>query len=553
MLKLLFLLSLFSQDHVDAQLRVGNTAAAVKEARAVFSQTQESYELLLKSLAAAGHDQEMVGVWEDFYAHYPKSAMEQEVLEQMCWGILRKSRKAPGLSAQLIGIIAAALTQDMYAVPLLLEGLSHPNAHIRAVSVELGSLFGDHPLREKIRALLTTEQVSEVRLTVIKAVAKLRQEEAMPILLARVADPKVGAREKKVAIEALVNFHETVSHTELMHLVTHKRAGLRELACAVIAHCELREEVASLHRLAGDPQPDVQVAALKALGYLRVAPTDQIKWLAKRARLSRVGIAASFVWQLAEPEAAPLKMWLEHKEVEVRNVAASAVAAAGPYGVEMARAYLEKMDDPYVQANLALALIGQREECEKACEILDQLLKTHDEKWMFAEEGLFKTLKKSTVQHNPAIPNYPEVVNQTVRLEMLNLLAILDYPGAQEAIKAFLAKRRWGITGLAAETLLGEGDETAIEHVRALLDDPDAHIRAEAALVLATWGKDASALPHLINVYPEADRQLQIKILESLGRIGDRQAIPFLLERLKEPSLMLRMIAASILLQTLNA
>jgi len=129
----------------------------------------------------------------------------------------------------------------------------------------------------------------------------------------------------------------------------------------------------------------------------------------------------------------------------------------------------------------------------------------------------------------------------------------LEYPGAHEAIKTFLKQRQYGVTGLAAETLLGEGDETAIEHVRALLDDKDPQIQAEAALVLATWGRDPTAIPHLLAVYPKGDRQLQVKILEALGRIGDRETIPFLIERLKEPSLMLRMIAATILIQTLNA
>jgi HEAT repeat protein len=567
MLKFLFLLFLpFSLSaspesacrRIQAHLLIGDTDHAVqesKEALALYADEPRIYELALKSLGATGEDGEMVVLWETFHARFPEKAMEQEVLEQLCWGILRKGQKAPGLASQLISIIGAALTQDMYAVSFLLDGLHHTNTHIRSVCVQLASMFGDQPLRDEIARMLQTETALDVRLEVIKAVSKLRMETLMPNLLARVGDSKIGAKEKRIVIQAVVNFRESVDREELEVLVVGKRAALRELACEVIAHCNQVEDIPLLHKLVNDTHPDVQAAALKGLGILRVPPTKQVKQLAQRARDSNIGITAAWVWILAEPKCAERAFgrWLAHKNPKVQAIAAAALAAAGPYGVELARTYMKKAHDPYVQANLALALIGQREGCEEACVVLDRFLSSHDEKWMLVEEGLFHPIMKSTVMHNPAIPDFPEVVNQTVRLELLNLLAILEYPGAQEAIKTFLKQRHYGVTGLAAETLLGEGDETAIEHVRALLEDKDPQIRAEAALVLATWGRDPTALPHLLTIYPKGDRQLQVKILEALGRVGDRATIPFLLERLKEPSLMLRMIAASILIQTLNA
>ncbi len=543
---------------IQAHLLLGDTGSAVREAQeglALYPDEPRLYELALKSLGAAGQDSEMLSLWEDFRGRFPEKAMSQETLEQLSWAILRKGLKAPGLASQLIGIVGAALTQDMYAVPFLIEGLRHTNARIRSVCVQLAAMYGDLPLKDEIARMFHEETVFDVRLEVIKAVSKLRMEELMPELIARVGDPKIGAKEKHMAIKAIVNFRESVAREELEILASSRRAALRELACEAIAHCSQAEDVSLLHKLVDDTHPNVQAAALKGLGLLRIPPTDRVKFLAQNARDPNVGITAAWVWILAEPECGQkaFDRWLTHRNCDVQALAASALAAAGPYGIELARAYLKEAQDPYVQANLALALIGQREACEEACAILDRLLSGHEEKWMTVEEGLFHTVAKSTVTHNPAIPNFPEVVNQTVRLEFLNLLAILEYPGAQEAIKTFLKKRQWGVTGLAAETLLGEGDETAIDHVRSLLDDKDPQIRAEAALVLATWGRDPTAIPHLLAVYPKGGRELQIKILEALGRIGDRETIPFLLERLKEPALTLRMIAASILIQTLNA
>lgn len=543
---------------VRAHLLIGNSSQAIEEVQKGLLDYPEEphlYELALKSLGAEGSDREMVALWERYANLFPEKARKQEVLEQLSWGILRKGLHAPGITSQMISIIGAALAQDMYAVAFLLEGLRHTNAHIRALSVKLASLYGDYPLREEILRLFQRERVPEVRFELIKAISQLKMQEQMPALMALLSDPKTGAKEQAVAIEAIVNFRDSIDHEELLLLVKSKRAPLRMLGCEVIAHCRLKEEAPLFNELLCDTHPDVQKAALKGMGLLRLPATERVKELARDAKEAAVGITAGWVWLLAEPEKGEeaLGKWLSYSDPKVQAYAAAALAAAGPYGIELAKHYLPGAEDSYVQANLALALITQREACDQAGAILAAFLQTNQERWMRADEGLFHPILKSTLTHNPSIPNFPEVVNQTVRLEILNLLAILEYPGTQEAIKAFLKERRFGVTGLAAEMLLGEGDETALDQVRALLEDADPAIRAEAALVLATWGRDPTALPYLLEVYPKGDRQLKIKILESLGRIGDREAIPFLLERLKDPSLMMRMIAASILIQVINA
>ncbi len=565
MLKILLLLPLFFAAtpeslcrRMQAHLLIDDKPSALEEAReavVLFPKHPLVYEMALRSFAVAGSDSEMMELWKLYNRDFPECAMKQEILEQMCWGVLKKGGEAPGINTQLISIIGSALARDMYAVSSLLAGLRHENAHIRAVSVELAALYGDQPLREELLRLFREEKVFEVRLLVLKALATLHTELLLPELMARVSDPSLAARERKEVIEALVQIRDRVEREELEVLVTHPRAALRQLACETIAFCQSKEHADLLHTLALDTNPEVQVAALRGLGLLRVPPTRRIKRLSRKTSDPRVGITAGWVWLLGEPQqgAAALGEWLEHKDEEVRVLAASAVAAAGPFGVALAKERISESTDPYVQVNLALALIGQREACKFACEVLARFLRDTPERLMFSGEGLFRPLQNSTLSHNPAMANYPDVVDQTVRLELINLLAILDYPGANEAIKAFLKERRWEVTGLAAETLLGEGDETAIDQVRALLEDSDPQIRAEAALALAVWGRDQTAVPTLLAVYPKAERSLQIKLLEALGRIGDKQTIPFLLERLEEPSLTIRMIAASVLLQTLNS
>lgn len=549
-----------SISRIKAHLTIGDAPSAAREALRSLGEvppTFLNYDAAIKSLSAAGDEEGVMRVWDEMRRHFPEESLKKEILEEICWGILQKGKKAVGLTSQLIDIIAAALTQDVKAVHFLKEGMAHTNAHIRTISVELASLYGDEPLKMELARLFREEKSSEVRLTAIKAIGSLKMEEFRPAFLRLLSDPKCGASEKKAIIIALVNMQESVGNEELEKLVLSPRAGLRLLACEAILHNEQREHLEYLKKLCRDVHPDVQVAALRAIGILRLGKgmlEDYIKPFALEALDPLVGLTASWVWLLEEPEqgSRALHAFLTHEDETIRAMAASAVAASGSYGIELAKEVIDITPDPFVKVNLALALLGQRVECVHACQILDDFLRNHSEKWMWVEDGHFKSLQKSQLKHDPAIANFPEVMDQKVRLEILNLMAIMEYPGALDALKVFLKKGVWKLTGLAAEVLLEEGDQAAIDLVKELLKDPDDEVRVEAALVLASWAKDGSSLPTLLGVYPKANREMQVKILESLGRIKNKGAIPFLVNRLRDPSQMIRLVAASVLLQTLN-
>ncbi|MBS0623371.1 MAG: HEAT repeat domain-containing protein [Verrucomicrobia bacterium] len=557
------LLADFSDDlkRIQAHLKVGDEAVAVLEARKIvenYPSEPVSYVTYITALAQSGDLTQMLEVWDMFAKLYPEQAHQQRVLEAMCWGILRQGRGSSTLSTRLLSIIGATLTQDAYALDFLLSGLRDSNTAIRALSVELASLLGDRPLKDEILHLLAHEKKQEVRLEVLRAVAKLRLSEAYEELLRIVESKHTSAEERALAISAILEISQHINAQQLHRLASDPRAALRLIAAEMIAKFEEHDQVDLLIKLSQDPQPEVAAAALRTIGLLRI-PRFQNKSMVEYLRPltktsdSLVGITASWGILLHDEQEGieVFQHWIMHEKEDVRAMAAAAVAAAGPYGVQAALKFLKMTHDPYVQINLAKVLVGQRVNCEEACQIINNFLLNHQEKWMEAE-NVFAPLTRSHLSHRPGIPNYPEVVNQTLRLEWINVLAMLEYPHAAEALRAFLQSRPYGVTGLAAEMLLGEGDEMAIEHVRSLLADTDKHIRAEAALVLATWGRDPSAIPVLLEVYPEADRMLKIKILEALGRIGHVSTIPFLIERLKEPSMNVRIIAASVLIQSLN-
>ncbi len=546
-----------SARRLQAHLLIGDYPTAAREARTSLQQYPEDplvLEWVIRSLASSGNDSEMMHVWEKLNALDSEKAGSQDLLEEMCWGIINKGRSANGYASQWICLVASAVTQDMRAVGILLEGLRNTNAQIRAIAIQLAAHYGDQSLREELGRLLKEEKVHDVRVELIKAIGQLQLKAHLPELIQSIAHPKTLEAEKLAAIEAIIEMRAPLRSEDLQVLAKSRRAGLRQLCCEMIASFELEQNSSLLLPLMKDSHSEVRASALKAWGVLRKGATDEIKRLASDALDPVVGITASWVWLLEDPESAEKCMmkWLTHSNPHVRAVAAAAVADSGSYGIALAKKGLEQSDDVFVKINLARALAGQREECELVCQTLEKALLESREKWMMAEDGIFRPIEKSKLSHSPAIANYPEVINQTVRLEIVNLLAILESPKALEALKSFLKGKNWKVTGLAAETLLGEGDESAMDLVRELLNDPDKEIRLEAALVLASWGKDPLATQILIESYSRAERPMQLKILESLGRIGDKKTIPFFLKCMQDPSLSLRMAAASMLIQTLS-
>lgn len=541
--------------HVQAHLVINDPCSAKKLAEHALKEYPEEpvfYEWLIKSLARLADDSEMMRVWELYHDSFPEKAQSQELLEEMCWSILAKGKKEGALNAQILSLVGAALTQDMRAVPFLLEGMRNKSAHLRALSVELASFYGDQVLKEEIVRLYHEEAALGVRLEVIEALGKLKIEALADELLLRLEDPKTARTEKLCLIETLVEMQEGLK-LETVDALSKARLGLyRELACEVVTACSL--DPAVLLALMEDSRSEVCAAAIRGWGRLRLPVNEIVKRQALQALDPLVGITAAWTWLIDEPTeaAACMEAWLNSPSSTVRSLAAGAVKAAGPYGIPLAKKIIASSQDPYVQLNLAVALGQQREESSLVCHVLEEVLVNCKDQWMLTKKGGFSVIEKSTCSHDALIANYPEVINQTVRLDLLNLLAILQSPKALDLIKAHLKERKWVVNALAAQTLLGEGDETALDLVRELLDDKDPELRLEAALVLAGWGKDLSAAETLLKLYPNSDKQMKLKILDSIGRIGNKEMVPFLISCLHEPSLILKMAAASILIQVLN-
>ncbi len=549
---------------VRRHLLIKDVDSAVKEAKYFTEKYPDSIELqtvYLEALCQKGEEVEAIEQFSSLWKKEQDKVDHRLVSEWLAWGVLSKGEESALPMVRLYSLLGAAFTQDARALPILLKELRGSNAFLRSLAVKLSLNYGDEPLQRELLRLLKEESVWFVRLEVIRAVGVLRIKQAKKMVQDIVAHSRTLAEEKASAILALVNMYDKVSKEELSELLSSNRAGLRHLGSELIAHFNSVEEAHRLIPLLQDDSPDVRISAMSTLGLLRIDFLEErptLSYIQKNLESTSPSIAITAGWLATvlgyEEGKVILKKWIEQDVLGPKRLASAAIAATGLLGSSLALEELRKEQDLYTKVNLAMGLIGQKKELPFAADVLFSAFLAEDEPlwmWQQGECPLFRSLAPSTVDYIEQIPRYPQVVDQLTRLEILSYLSIIKHPKAIEAVKGFLQHQDWGVTGVAAATLLQEGGEDALQLIEQLLTDPEEKIRIQAALILAMLGNDPKATKVLMESYAKVDRDMKIHILEALGHIKDPSVAPFLLDVLKEPFQSIRVVAASALIQYL--
>lgn len=541
---------------------IDDVHSAIREAEEQLKLYPESKSLrlsLIKAFSRGGNEIQALETWKKLVGEDRELLKDRAALEMLAWGVLNKGESSGQLAIKANALIGASMTRDAKAIPLILEALRGSNSLLRSLGVGLAAAYGDLPLQEEIARLLKEEKVWQVRLELIKAAGQLRMIETKDRLIEIVGHPRTLAEEKAAAMISLVTMYESVEDKELASLVRSNRAGLRELACQIVFHLNLEDKIGLILPLLRDPHPNVRISTLNTLALLGVKelenrPVMHHPMIQKllNDEVPEVAITANWLALLRGEEGKVLQHWILNSEEKYARLAAGALAISGKNGIRLAEKMLQKSDNPYVQVTLALGLIGQQHKISEACGVISKHLGM-TEKWMWdtSMNPLFRSLAPSQVTHTPQVPNYPKVVDQLTRIELLQVLCIMKFPKAQEAVKEFLRTSTWGTVGAAAVTLIKEGDEDALDIVRSLLKDPEEKVRIEAAMILAMLGGDKAAVEVLKAAYPNVSREIKVHILEALAKVADPGTIEFLLERLNEPFQVLRVVAATAIIQCL--
>lgn len=548
---------------IQAHLLIHDPVSACSEAALAiqkFPSEPSLWKAYVIALARCRNEKGMLHAWKQYEALQPDSSKEIEILEEMAWSILENASLADSPLIRLQGLLAASGCEEMRGVEIISRMMKDPNGHVRAAAVHIASSRKDAILCERALHLFKHEANRAVRLEAIQAVGKMKIASAKSDLLSLIANEDVDDEEKAVATQALVTLIDTLAIQEVQSLAVSQSPGLRQLACEAVAFFDIQEASEILCSLLQDYSGRVRESALYALGILRVSTCEQISIATMAAQLlldqdPKVAIAAAWLLTLHDPPKGgeAFKPWLCHHRQEIRLLASAALAMTGAYGCEAMHVHLRTHRDPYVRMNLALGLIGQRRAIKESCEELHTGFLNLTERWAGYENRTFQAIAPGRLKQTKSLLFHPDVENLQIRLEVVNILAIIQYENAKELIMQFLENTRWGTCGTASALLLTRGDEAALQLVRALLTHPKEHQRIQAALILALWGKDPEALDVLKKAYPKASRVIKEKILEGIGRIGAKTELSFLTECLQEPSQTLRVLAASALLACVNS
>lgn len=544
--------------NVQAHLRIKDFQTAQDEVIAalhLYPHSKALWEVYVKVLARQGNEKEMIEVWKDYIDVFPEEKEQRGLVETLAWGVIDKASYSSSPVIRVMALLSAFLSQDSKGIEIVRRNLRDNNSAIRAVAVQLSANLRDEDIQDEIYRIFREEKVWNVRLEAIRSIGAMKIKKAQKELLDILKNPKSTAEESVAAIEALVEMWDTVTREGLGKLASSDRAGLRLLACQVAAHFGMKNDMDLILPLVNDHHAEVRNAALWALGNLRLDKVGgkSIVEIAEK-KLDDidplVGVKAAWVITLNDPEKGQevFRKWFKHKDRNIRITAAAHLAACGKYAFPLIIEQFQATQESYVLMNLALGLIGQRQETHKACFALYQGLQNTKERWAWDEKNNVKALVPSKLKHTDDLSNSPETIDQLTRLEILNILAIMKFSKAQQAIKTFLQQKTWGISAMAASTLLTEGDEEALELVQNLMSDEEMQIRVQAALILALWGGKDEALETLENAYSKVDRDMKERILEGIAKISSPKSIPFLLDRLHEPNQSLRVMAAAGLL-----
>ena len=546
---------------VQAHLLIDDPASALRDAQhysELFPHSRSIGTTTIEALAANEYEERALECWNHLSVEYPDLIQDRHLLEELAWGVLQKGVNSTQYAIRLSAMIGAYLTRDVRAVPIFLRMMRDSNAIIRSVAVQMSTAFADAPLQDEIQRLMDEEKIWFVRLEVIKATGVLRMKGLVPKLQAILTSQQNTFEERRLAAEAMVRIYDQITLEEFQLLAKSDRAGMRHLACMLAAHFQLKEAREELLQLSTESNPDVRIAAINALGLLFKELSLAPHFMARADEDSHPAVAITATWALAlldsRESESRFERWIKDDLPENRRLAAAALAATGGCCASFAQKMVGESRDPYVLANMAIGLIGQRQNVGQCADILYNFMTNEKRMWMWDDRAnpLFNVLAPSQVRHIDQIPNYPEAIDQMTRLNLVSLLAVIEDSRAQNALKTFLQYKTWGITGVAAATLLQEGDEEAMQIVRGLMNEEDLNIRLQACLVLAMLGHDETVVLDLQNAYSKSDHERKLHIIEAMGSIGREESFSFFVGVMQEPFQILRVAAASGLIQALN-
>ncbi|MGR3973512.1 MAG: hypothetical protein QRY72_02935 [Candidatus Rhabdochlamydia sp.] len=538
-----------------SQLNIHDPWSAVVEGEALMQLYPGSAAVKMAYLEALAEKGDERALFQEWMKHKDIFSLEKKAVEIVAWATLHQARRAPQLSVQTAALIGSALTSDVKAIPLVVSALRSQNALLRFLGVKLSRHLGDDLLVHELIRLFQEEKVWFVREMLIEIIGELRIEALKDPLFEAISTTSLCSEEQAKMMMALTHLCSVPTAEHLQFLFSSPKAVLREFGCHLVAYYDLTHHIPDVTALLNDYSLDVRQEAIETLIFLEhPIPSSILKPLIQDRHPQVALTAAWAACCLGEQEGIEvLQQGLTHAEGKWQRLAAALLSRSGRLTQNLAITYLHSHDDEFVKVNLALGLIEQQVAIQQGCEVIDQFLhQIGSQKLMWDSSSSQKVLAPSEVRHLEQSYNYPQMIDHLTKLDLMSLLCTLQYEGVKQQIKELLKSENLEVTACAGVILFQEGDEEIIPLLKQLTLDPNPSVQAQAALILTVCTEDEEALKILQSVYDQVGYEVKIQILEVISQRGTKDVIPFLLARLEEPFQLLRVIAASSLIQCLS-
>ena len=369
-----------------------------------------------------------------------------------------------------------------------------------------------------------------VRFATAKALRNIGTPDALNVLLSLLKDPK-----PEVARAAMIGLVRSANGTTLPPILAYgvtnpsARAGvLRELT-RIESPDSVREQLFELAHNDGD---ELGIIALQGAG--RLSDSDSISRIAPFVKHHspefRKASLEALIRTKNQQVVRFLNQALNDEDEDVRSVAASGLSQWGSSNTSDRLLKLLRDPSADVRRNAAKSLKDKMKP-ESAKHVIPVLQKEDDVGILvLLLEALGRSGAKEVSRYIYPFTRRPE---HEVRITALSALTKLKDKRAQPALLRLLDDEDPQIRQKAADGVAIKGNKAAIQKLESLLkDDRDVTVRSAAARALGAIGNSAAQPALAQAMYDESTVRCQSVV--ALKRIGNKSAIPILLERLRD-------------------
>ena len=453
-----------------------------------------------------------------------------------------------------LALRALARIADPAAVQPLVAALSSADAWLAPRIADILARHGDAAV-DPLLQLLTGTSNKPARAWAANVLGEVKAHRAFPSLLQTLDDPDDEVRAKTATALGRLGDRRAVS-VLLDRLLTDPAPFVRVRIASALGQFGGPEVVERLVRSLGDPAWWVRMRGVEALeqignvaeGPLLMALSDSDPEIRQRAAVSleRIGLSTTLVRRIEEKDRAPeahhllgqlaaagsrelIAELLLHPSVSVRTTIISAVREARRTDVSAELSRVAAQDPDPVARRAAFEALRRFRHPPALRPALAGLADPDREVRIAAvqligEAGDLSTVEPLRTQANDSEPR--------VRAAAIRALGAVGGRGVQADFSRALTDveplvREAAVRG-AAECGLGE----LVPEITALLYDPDEQVRLATAHALGVLG-DRSAMPALLQAFERASRELRSIITLAISRL-DPSALAGLIDRLRE-------------------